>query len=74
MTSEQHSHRGRSSTAPLTRTRKTTVHTLLKEYPFLLNYLAEEYHPEFRKLANPVLRKTVGRMATPDTVARRSKR
>ena len=56
------------TTAPLTLTPKTTVHTLLKEYPFLLDFLAE-YHPEFRKLTNPVLRKTVGRMATLDTVA-----
>ena len=53
---------------PLTLTPKTTLHTLLKEYPFLLDYLAE-YHPEFKKLTNPVLRRTVGRMATLDTVA-----
>ena len=56
------------TTAPLTITPKTTVHTLLKEYPFLLGFLAE-YHPEFKKLTNPVLRRTVGRMATLDTVA-----
>ena len=56
------------TTAPLTLTPKTTVHTLLKEYPFLLDFLAE-YHPEFKKLTNPVLRRTVGRMATLDTVA-----
>ena len=61
------------TTAPLTITPKTTVHTLLKEYPFLLDFLAE-YHPEFKKLANPVLRKTVGRMATLDTVARAGQR
>ena len=54
--------------AALTLTPKTTIHTLLKEYPFLLDYLAE-YHPEFKKLTNPVLRRTVGRMATLDTVA-----
>ena len=53
---------------PLTITPKTTIHTLLKEYPFLLDYLAE-YHPEFKKLTNPVLRRTVGRMATLDAVA-----
>jgi DUF438 domain-containing protein len=52
----------------MTITPKTTVHTLLKEYPFLLDFLAG-YHPEFRKLTNPVLRRTVGRMATLDTVA-----
>ncbi len=56
------------TTAPLTITPKTTIHTLLKEYPFLLDYLAE-YHPEFKKLTNPVLRRTVGRMATLDAVA-----
>ncbi len=57
-----------STTPPLTITPKTTIRTLLKEYPFLLDYLAE-YHPEFKKLSNPVLRRTVGRMATLDTVA-----
>ena len=56
------------TTAPLTLTPKTTIHTLLKEYPFLLDFLAD-YHPEFKKLTNPVLRRTVGRMATLDTVA-----
>ncbi len=56
------------TTAPLTITPKTTVHTLLKEYPFLLDFLVE-YDPEFKKLTNPVLRKTLGRMATLDTVA-----
>jgi len=52
----------------MTITPKTTVHTLLKEHPFLLDFLAD-YHPEFKKLTNPVLRRTVGRMATLDTVA-----
>ena len=47
----------------MTITPKTTVHTLLKEYPFLLEFLAG-YHPEFGKLTNPVLRRTMGRMAT----------
>jgi len=56
------------TTAPLTLTPKTTLHTLFKEYPFLLDFLAK-YHPEFKKLTNPVLRKTVGRMATLDAVA-----
>jgi DUF438 domain-containing protein len=56
----------------LTITPKTTVHTLLKEYPFLLDFLAE-YHPEFKKLTNPVLRRTVGRMATLDAVAEAGK-
>ncbi len=52
----------------LTITPKTTVHTLLKDYPFLLEYLAG-YHPEFGKLTNPVLRRTMGRMATLDKAA-----
>jgi uncharacterized protein len=58
------------SAAPhtITLTPKTTVHTLLKEYPFLLEFLTA-YHPDFQKLANPVLRRTVGRMATLDAVA-----
>ncbi len=53
----------------MTITPKTTVHTLLKEHPFLLDFLAG-YNPEFKKLTNPVLRRTMGRMATLDTVAR----
>ena len=57
-----------TSVQKMTITPKTTVHTLLKEYPFLLDFLAA-YHPEFKKLTNPVLRRTVGRMATLDTVA-----
>jgi DUF438 domain-containing protein len=57
-----------TTTPPLTLTPKTTIHTLLKEYPFLLDFLAG-YHPEFKKLTNPVLRRTVGRMATLDAVA-----
>ncbi|HEY5113774.1 MAG TPA: DUF438 domain-containing protein, partial [Coriobacteriia bacterium] len=52
----------------MTITPKTTIHTLLKEYPFLLDFLAG-YHPEFKKLTNPVLRRTVGRMTTLDAVA-----
>jgi DUF438 domain-containing protein len=55
--------------SPLTVTPKTTVHTLLDRYPSLLDFLAD-YHPEFKKLTNPVLRRTMGRMATIDTVAR----
>ena len=57
----------------LTITPKTTVHTLLKEYPFLLEYLAG-YHPEFGKLTNPVLRRTMGRMATLDKAAQHGQR
>ncbi len=57
-----------AETHTMTITPKTTVHTLLKEYPFLLDFLAA-YNPEFKKLTNPVLRRTMGRMATMDTVA-----
>lgn len=49
-------------------TPKTTVHTLLTEYPFLLEYLAG-YAPEFGKLTNPVMRRTMGRMATLEKAA-----
>ena len=57
-----------AETHAITITPKTTIYTLLKEYPFLLDFLAG-YHPEFKKLTNPVLRRTMGRMATMDTVA-----
>ena len=49
-------------------TPKTTVGTLLKTWPFLLDFLAG-YHPEFGKLRSPVLRRTAGRMVTLDKVA-----
>ncbi len=52
----------------MTITPKTTVHTLLSEYPFLLDYLAG-YAPEFGKLTNPVMRRTMGRMATLEKAA-----
>jgi hypothetical protein len=52
----------------MTITPKTTVGTLLKEYPFLLKFLAG-YHLEFGKLTNPVLRRTMGRMATLEKAA-----
>ncbi len=52
----------------MTITPKTTVHTLLKEYPFLLDFLAG-YDPEFGKLTNPVLRRTMARMATLEKAA-----
>jgi DUF438 domain-containing protein len=41
---------------------------LLKAYPFLLEFLAG-LSPKFAKLRNPVLRKTVGRLATLQQVA-----
>ncbi|MGO8685141.1 MAG: DUF438 domain-containing protein [Thermoleophilia bacterium] len=46
---------------------KTTVRTLTKEHPFLLAFLAA-YNPEFRRLANPVVR-PMGRMATLERAA-----
>ena len=44
-------------------TPKTRIADLIKTYPFLLDYLAG-YAPEFQNLRNPVLRNTVGRVAT----------
>ncbi|HJW74285.1 MAG TPA: DUF438 domain-containing protein [Thermoleophilia bacterium] len=49
-------------------TPQTTVNTLLGEYPFLKDFLVG-YNPEFKKLANPVLRRTMGRMATLERAA-----
>lgn len=42
---------------------KTRIGELLKNFPFLLDYLAG-YTPEFEKLRNPILRNTFGRIAT----------
>jgi DUF438 domain-containing protein len=42
---------------------------LLETYPFLLDFLAG-YSPKYQKLRNPILRKTVGKLATLDQVAR----
>jgi len=42
---------------------KTKIDDLLKEYPFLLDYLVSR-SPSFSLLKNPVMRKTVGKMAT----------
>lgn len=42
---------------------KTKLDELLKKYPFLLDYLAD-LTPKFSKLKNPIMRKTVGRVAT----------
>jgi DUF438 domain-containing protein len=57
-----------STPTSFTLTPKTTIHTLLNQYPSLLDFLAN-YNPEFKKLTNPVLRHTMGRMATLDKVA-----
>jgi len=47
---------------------QTRLEALLKAYPFLLEFLAG-WSPSFAKLRNPLLRKTVGRLATLDQVA-----
>ena len=47
---------------------ETKIHDLLAQYPFLLDFLAN-YRPDFQKLKNPVLRNTVGRVATLATAA-----
>ncbi len=49
-------------------TPKTRVMTLVKEHAFLLDFLAD-YSPEFQKLKNPVMRATVGRLATMEMAA-----
>ncbi|MBD3285718.1 DUF438 domain-containing protein [candidate division WOR-3 bacterium] len=42
---------------------RTPVAELLREYPFLENFLPE-YNPKFKKLLNPVVRNTIGKIAT----------
>ncbi len=44
-------------------TEKTRIDALLKAYPFLLEFLVT-LSPKFSKLKNPVMRKTVGKVAT----------
>jgi DUF438 domain-containing protein len=46
----------------------TKIDDLLKEYPFLLKFLPT-LRPEYRKLRNPLIRKTMGRVATLKRVA-----
>lgn len=46
----------------------TKLDDLLKKYPVLLDYLAE-LSPRFGRLRNPILRKTVGKVATLQQVA-----
>ena len=41
----------------------TSIHDLLEEYPFLVDFLAE-YNPMFSRLKNPMMRATAGRVAT----------
>jgi PAS domain S-box-containing protein len=47
---------------------RTKIDDLLKEYPFLLDFLAG-LSPRFAKLRSPVMRKTVGRVASLNQVA-----
>ncbi|MGB7296609.1 MAG: DUF438 domain-containing protein [Candidatus Aminicenantales bacterium] len=47
---------------------KTKVDDLIKKYPFLLDSLAG-FSPRFSKLRSPILRKTIGRVATLQQVA-----
>lgn len=46
----------------------TKLDHLLNQYPYLLGFLVRRA-PEFKKLENPVLRKTVGKVATLAQVA-----
>jgi DUF438 domain-containing protein len=47
---------------------KTTVDALTKRYPFLIEYLPT-LSPAYKKLKNPVLRRTMGAIATMEKVA-----
>jgi DUF438 domain-containing protein len=47
---------------------RTKLNDLLKKYPFLLDYLAG-LSPRFEKLRNPIMRKTLGRVATLHQIA-----
>lgn len=53
-------------------TPSTKVHDLLDEYPFLLDFLTT-YRPELAKLKNPVVRNTLGRVATLEVAAREAR-
>lgn len=49
-------------------TKDTTIYALSKEYPFLINALAD-HNQGFEKLKNPMLRQTMGRVATIEKAA-----
>ena len=49
-------------------TPKTRLEDVLKEYPFLVDFLAD-YKPEFRKLRNPLMRRILLRTVTLEDVA-----
>ena len=46
----------------------TKIDNLLKEYPFLENFLVK-LSPKFKGLRNPIMRKTIGKVATVSKVA-----
>ena len=46
----------------------TKLMELLKKYPFLIEFLAN-YNPEYAKIRNPIIRNTMGRIATLNMVA-----
>jgi len=48
--------------------KNTKILKLIEEYPHLMDVLIN-LHPEFKKLRNPVLRRTIGRLATMDHAA-----
>lgn len=47
---------------------KTKIDDLLKEYPFLLEFFVNK-SPKFSHLKNPIMRKTIGKVATLNQVA-----
>ena len=49
-------------------TKDTSIYTLTKEYPFLIDSLAN-HNKSFEKLKNPLLRQTVGRVASVEKAA-----
>jgi DUF438 domain-containing protein len=48
--------------------KETTIYTLTKDYPFLVDALAD-HNSMFEKLRNPMLRQTMGRIATIEKAA-----
>lgn len=47
---------------------KTKIGDILKEHSFLVDFLPT-LSPKFKKLKNPIIRKTLGRTATLDIIA-----
>ena len=47
---------------------KTKIDNLLKQYPFLLDFLVT-LSPHFENLKNPLIRKTMGKIATLEKAA-----